>query len=215
MSKNIKEKIYQLLAKIKILPFIQALRILKVIEIDYGHFYSVFKLQSIDKYGNPIPWFTYPAIDFIKSLDLSEKRLFEFGSGNSTLFWSQNCKEVLSVEDNKYWFNKISKQIKREKIKNVKLIYAPRKSNYLSAIRKSSKKLDIIVIDGSYREECINKNTINKLKPKGFIILDNSDKYPQISKKLEVFGFKKIDFNGIGPINPYTWTTTFFYKIKN
>src|SRR5688572_27957818 len=34
-----------------------------VIQYEYGHYQSKKKQSAIDKFGNPLPWFTYPAIE--------------------------------------------------------------------------------------------------------------------------------------------------------
>src|SRR5947207_2879388 len=47
-----------------------------------------------------LPWFSYAAIDFLKSYLGNEMQVFEFGSGGSTLFFAQHCKSVASVQAN-------------------------------------------------------------------------------------------------------------------
>ena len=54
--------------------------------------------ESIDNLGNPIPWCTYPFISFIMERLNKSMELFEYGSGNSTLFYSQYVKHVISLE---------------------------------------------------------------------------------------------------------------------
>src|SRR5688572_10403591 len=49
--------------------------------------------------GQPIPWYTYPAIEFIRQLDFSQSTVFEYGSGNSTMFWAASAARVISVEE--------------------------------------------------------------------------------------------------------------------
>ena len=39
----------------------------------------------LDRNGNPIPWYTYPAIEYLSQFDYSRKTIFEFGCGNSSL----------------------------------------------------------------------------------------------------------------------------------
>lgn len=58
----------------------------------------------IDKDGNPIPWYTYPAIEYLSQFDYGDKKVFEFGCGNSSLFWAVRAQEVISIEDNPSWF---------------------------------------------------------------------------------------------------------------
>jgi hypothetical protein len=53
----------------------------KILAIEYGQFRTIKNWACIDKNGNPIPWFTYPAIEYLNCLDLSECLVFEYGMG--------------------------------------------------------------------------------------------------------------------------------------
>ena len=76
-------------------------RILKIIEFDYGHFLTVKSGKAVDNDGSPIPWFTYPAIDYLKQLDFSEKDIYEYGAGYGSYFWANRAKSITSVENDK------------------------------------------------------------------------------------------------------------------
>lgn len=56
---------------------------LKILEMDYCHFYSKPFNAGIDKKRKPISWFTYQALEYIKQLELSEKILFEYSCRNA------------------------------------------------------------------------------------------------------------------------------------
>ncbi|HUQ21233.1 MAG TPA: hypothetical protein VM099_16555, partial [Gemmatimonadaceae bacterium] len=45
------------------------LQLLNGILVQYGWLKSLIGGKPVDKDGMPVPWFTYPAIDFIKQLD--------------------------------------------------------------------------------------------------------------------------------------------------
>ena len=51
----------------------------------YGQFETMKKWSCLDREGRPIPWYTYPAIEYLASLDLSGMKVLEYGSGNSSL----------------------------------------------------------------------------------------------------------------------------------
>lgn len=55
---------------------------------DYGQLRTIREKRCIDKLGNPIPWYTYPAIEYLKTIDFSRKLVFEYGGGSSTLWWA-------------------------------------------------------------------------------------------------------------------------------
>jgi hypothetical protein len=167
---------------------------------EFGH-----SLQKItNSKGEPVPWYTYPAIEFLKQIDFSSKTVFEYGCGNSTLYWGNEALRVTSVEDNKEWFNKISTL----KTKNLIIKHIIDKEHYINEIYNYD-PFDVIIIDGSYRYECAIAS-INRLSPKGIIILDNSDWCENAPKILREANLIQIDMNGFGPYNPYTWTTSIF-----
>lgn len=204
---EIKEVLNKILLKIHILPFITAVRSLKTLEVDYGHFKSAYRWESIDCQGKPTPWFSYPAIEYLKGLDLSKMTVFEYGSGNSTLFWSKYSAGVTSIENNTKWFNLTSKKLKSNK--NSQLILEKNKIKYINSINRNKTRYNIIVIDGEYRFEC-SQEAIKRLKLGGFIILDNSEWFTKIRDHLRKQNLIEIDFSGFGPINPYTTTTSIF-----
>lgn len=38
---------------------------------DTGHFRSALRGNPVSKDGGPVPWYTYPAVDFVAQLDFS------------------------------------------------------------------------------------------------------------------------------------------------
>ena len=82
-----------------------------------GHFLSSIQSKAVDKKNNPIPWYTYSCIDFLQTFNFKNKKILEFGSGQSSIWWSKLSQEVHSLEDNYYYEKKISKL----KINNLKV----------------------------------------------------------------------------------------------
>lgn len=126
---------------------IQAARIcLKILESDYGYKNSVETQSSVDGKGNTIPWFAYPAIEYIKQFDLSDKVIFEYGSGNSTRFWETRAKRVISIEHDEKWFNKMKSLVSSST--ELRLILD---NSYPDEISKFDEEFDGIIIDGRCR----------------------------------------------------------------
>jgi hypothetical protein len=69
-----------------------------------------FNFAPIDKLGNPTPWFTYPAINYLKDVINKDMKVFEYGSGYSTVFFNSNAGQTVSVEHDEDWFNHIKNQ---------------------------------------------------------------------------------------------------------
>jgi hypothetical protein len=177
----------------------------KILSVEYNQFNSMRKWSCEDKHGMPIPWYTYPAYEYLRQLDFSDKIVFEWSSGNSSLWWAEMARQVISIEHNKEWYDKIRK---RKKL-NQEILLHINKDDYVNAIRDGDTLHDVIIIDGIHRESC-TRIAFNFLKPGGMIIFDNSDWHPVSCDYLRSLGLIQIDFFGFGPINKYTWATTLF-----
>lgn len=182
---------------------------------DEGWFKSLDMKQPLDKNGRPIPWFTYPAIDFLKERLNKELSVFEYGCGNSTLFFSERIKEIISVETDFEWYNKIKPKLKS----NSNLILYDNKLvdyAYEETIKQFDKKFDIIVVDAIKRNEVMIV-AVDYLNPSGVIILDNSniEDYKSGIEYLLSKGFNKLDFWGIQAGYLNKTCTTIFYKSNN
>jgi len=206
MIKLIKKHILKIIPK----NILNIYGINKIFLNKYGYVKTIQLKLPINKNDEPIPWYTYPAIEYLNQLDLKDKAIFEYGTGNSSLFFAKKSKNVTSVEDNKEWFDKIIKN----KPDNLNVIYQKDKNDYLSSITKLDKKFDIIVIDANYRLECCSYVKLF-LEDDGLVILDNSERDQDCAKYLrDNLDLIEIDFFGIGPINNYAWTTSIFFSRK-
>jgi hypothetical protein len=88
-------------------------KFLKFIEMwqkDFAIERTIDEKVCVDKDGNPIPWYTYPAIEYLSQYDYSELKIFEFGCGYSSAFWAERAKKVVSIEDKTDWFEKWKKE---------------------------------------------------------------------------------------------------------
>jgi predicted O-methyltransferase YrrM len=172
----------------------------------YGQYRSIRNSSSINERGEPIPWYTYPAIEFLNQFDFSDKKVFEFGSGNSSLYWSERCLSLISIEHDQDWFNKTKNNIRS----NQRLFLRNNKDEYVKSINEFESEFDIIIIDGLYRQDCA-KEIKNLNRESGIVILDNSDWYAETAKFLrDSMDMIQTDFHGFGQINNYTWTTSLF-----
>ena len=177
----------------------------KILELEYGHRRSSLSHSCVDKDGNPIAWYTYPAIEYIKQLDYSDKTIFEYGSGNSSRFWSALAKQVVSVEDDKEWYEKT----RPSSGDNLKLVLAADKAAYINEILNHD-LFNVIIVDGSHRYECAQQ-ALKRLRPGGMIILDNSDWFVKTARLLRESDLIEVDMAGFAPITAFTSTTSFFF----
>lgn len=173
---------------------------------DLAYFKKWFNLRNsnLSTLEYQIPWMVFGCIDFLKVWLKPEMKIFEYGSGGSTLFFANKVNNVYSVEHNQDWYNVLSEVILQKKINNVayKLIEPTidrdfKNKNYLnpdhfiSAGEEFNGKtfysyvtaidefkdsyFDLVVIDGRARQSCISRAK-SKIKKGGILLLDNADR---------------------------------------
>jgi len=163
--------------------------------------------RAIQADALPIPWITYAAMDYLAQLDFSQADILEYGAGSGSLWWAYRARQVISVESDATWAERIRSQAP----KNLRVIGPLSGSEYVSAPLEPGKKFEVIVVDGKQREACALA-ALDHLVGGALLILDNSDWYPQICASLRQRGMLEVDFHGIGPVNDYTWTTSIFVR---
>jgi len=183
-------------------------KILEILNKEYNYAESIRQRQSVDKIGEPIPWFTYPSIFFLDQLDLKEKTMFEWGCGNSSLYFANKVKHITSIEHNEEWYLKIKGQKKH----NMDIKLCQLQDEYVNSINATDEKYDVISIDGEiYSRYNCAINALAHLNPSGLIILDNSDWLTNTSKLLRNNNLIQVDMAGVGPVNEYFWCTSFYF----
>ena len=177
----------------------------------YGYVKSLALNRPVDSNDNPIPWYTYPAIEFLEEFDMSDKRVFEFGSGYSSYYWASRARMCVSVENNHEWYENINSL----KSDNQEILFQSDKNKYADSILDYDEKFDVIIIDGRWRDLCA-QNAIKCISNEGIIVLDNSDRvnwddeYKKATEYMDSLDFIRVDFKGIGAIGQYAWVTSVY-----
>lgn len=178
----------------------------------FGLLRSFQKKISVDAQDNPIPWYTYPAIEYLEQFDFSDKIIFEYGMGNSTLYWSKYAKKVICADDNQDWYQQITNQCNH----NVTAYFEPNEQQYPATVMKAGIMFDIIVIDAIKRDECA-LFALKQIAEDGIIIIDDTERVnwsEEYKRALHILQqdnrFIQIDFYGFSAINEYTKITTLF-----
>jgi len=178
-----------------------------------GWFRSFRTKRSVDAAGNPIPWITYPCIQFLEGRLAGDMQVFEYGAGNSTRWYAQNVSSIISVENDRGWVQLLEKQGLPA---NATLIFRELDKGYAEAIQGYDTLFDMVVIDGRSRNACL-RNSLEKLSGRGIVLFDNTDRsdYQVSYDLLKEKGFRRIDFWGLSPIVPIRNCTTLFYRDGN
>lgn len=157
------------------------------------------------------PWVTPDAIPFFESLVNSEMRVFEFGSGASTLWLSDKVGSLTSVDHNKEWHSIIRSKLQDMydpiHLVHIDLLFIEDENQYAESILEYGGYFDLIFIDGAVRSECV-KTALHKIKTGGWIIFDNAEKEHH-SKGVQLLNDCSIDTQFFYGMN---WATH-FYKI--
>ena len=151
-----------------------------------------------------VPWLVFGAIDFLQNYLTPKMKVFEYGSGGSTLFLGSRVCHVFSVEHDKDWFLKTREALQKQQLNNVtynliepewdgtyenKRFNDPKNNlsslldfkgktftSYVSSIDKfPDEYFDTIIVDGRARQSCI-RQSIPKVKRGGVILLDNAER---------------------------------------
>lgn len=185
--------------------------------------------------GDGLPWMTYETIDWLSGHLTKEQRLFEWGSGGSTMFFSHHVKDVFTVEHDPVWYQTVVKTIKSKYCNNISItLVEPAKSTnidpwymstsleykdysfqaYISTIDiYPDAFFDVVVVDGRARPGCMG-HALPKIKPGGYLILDNSERaLYKMGKDLLADWKNVLTINGAGPYSSIFWETRIWQKI--
>ena len=178
--------------------------------VSSGWLTSVSSGRPVNAQGEPIPWLTYSAIDFLDLIVKPDWLVFEWGAGNSTRWWANKISHVYAMESNAAWFN----EVKANLPENSTIFHKTSEEEYVNFINTFEDNFfDVIVIDADFRNQCA-KVSVPKLKHNGFIVFDNSDvtDYDEGVLFLNNQGFYRIDFWGLIPSYLYKNCTSIFYR---
>lgn len=190
-------------------PLAKAARCAHTLLIKRGLLRSQRQSASVTAEGEPVPWITFPARDYLSQLDFSGASVLEYGGGLSSLWWARRAASVVTVESDAGWVERV----KSGAPGNLQIIGPVSLDEYARAPLAEGRTFQVVVVDGKQRKECAEA-ALPHLDPAGLLVLDNSDWHPGICAWLRERGMLEVDFHGFGPINDYTWTTSVFFHAR-
>lgn len=185
----------------------------------------------------PVPWLPHSATGFLESFLQPEMRVFEWGSGGSTLFFAKRVALVVSVEHSGNFLPSIREALVEHKIENCDLLHIPPElgeigthvsnpehyfsghypgqnfERYASAI-DGRELFDLVMVDGRARPSCI-KHGHELVRPGGYLMLDNSSRShyrPALAEFLANWECRV--FFGYGPYLRNPWRCTTWRRIQ-
>lgn len=134
-----------------------------------GHFRSSLAEAAVSSSGDPLPWYTYPCIDLLSQKSFAGRSVVEFGSGQSTLWWSKHAAKVIAFENDPAWYERVKDSLPGNASVNLISDWIMRDDPL-----KGDERFDIIVVDGLDRARA-TELAISHIAPCGAIIIDNSE----------------------------------------
>ena len=159
------------------------------------------------------PWIEEEAIEWLEEQVRPGMKVFEYGTGGSTLFFARRTKEVVSVECYPEKYEKFTHLLKQKMKSSFKVSlnlvppvedpkpfpYSHESYNsfdeefihlslkeYVNFIKEYGNKFfDIVLISGRARASCI-RAAVPKVKPGGLLILNDSERY-EYQDAIELF----------------------------
>lgn len=192
--------------------------------------------RSVDAQGRYVPWLTYPCIAYLETLDLTDKKILEFGGGASTVYFAERSKQVWTIETDPNY----SRVLRHLDLTNVEVIdfqshdplthtdlgveierVALLDAQYttrgeietvgasISLINQLISRADLILIDGGPRH-LYSKLVSQSAKDSAIVVIDNTDMdvLEGITEYFTDGAYLKVPMAGLGPLNAYGWVTT-------
>ncbi|MEO0394143.1 MAG: class I SAM-dependent methyltransferase [Pseudomonadota bacterium] len=200
-------------------------------------FYSLLAIHHLDRMiALDVPWWTYTAIDHVEAFlaRQSNPRVFEYGSGASTVWLAKRSAEVISVEHDDQWYQTLSPRLMAMPHVAYHLVpptadgdetdldeagdYRSKKHDhaglcfreYAASLDKDDGLFDLIVIDGRARHACL-RHAIPKLAPGGLIVFDNSWRR-RYRAGIRRSNLEPLVCTGMAPALPVPDQTTLLYR---
>jgi predicted O-methyltransferase YrrM len=190
-----------------------------------AHWRTLYAIHDVDDLVRlDIPWWTYGAIDAVQShLEHlgGRARVFEFGSGASTVWLGRRSAEVYSVEHDDFFAGIMQRVLVDAGVSDtVKLIQAPPATSadpqvrsgrqgedeldfaeYVEALAQAGGTFDVICVDGRARVACALA-AVEYLNPDGIMVWDDSQR-PRYADGIRHTGLSVHRFRGFAPSLPY------------
>ena len=191
---------------------------------DLGWQLSVRAGSPIDQDGGPLPWMNYGAISVLDSIVRRSTRVFEYGSGYSTVWLNQRSDCVHGVEHDPAWHERLKRMDTGGHGFAVRCIPcggdsldAPPDDPYVNAPGDvdGPHGFDLIIVDGLARRTCLQ--VVDRyLRPGGVVVLDDAERMAvQGARRMmqEEKGFRELAITGPKPAFGHLVTTTFYLPL--
>jgi hypothetical protein len=145
---------------------------------------------------------------FIEKYLTKDDVLLEWGSGNSTLYFSGIVKKVITIEHDIDWVNTLSDVINAYNVDNIEIhqisAHSPEPipcryeqfKDYIEYVKKNEFKFTKVLIDGRARKYCA-KSIWDYIDEETIVFIHDFNR-PDYQMTLKYYNILDVDFNGQG-----------------
>ncbi|MFB6355202.1 MAG: hypothetical protein ABEJ65_01635 [bacterium] len=184
----------------------------------YGEWYDSFSAKGMFQEQ---PWLPFECIEWLDHYLDMEMKVFEWGTGGSTVFFAKRVEQVWSIEHDSDWYNRVNNELNNRGMNNVELMLEPPEDSkestveygsekkpyrdasfrsYVKSIDRSDESLfDLVLVDGRCRMGCL-KEAKSHVASGGCIVLDDAQRsrYQQARSIMETWSVERV-FDGLKP----------------
>lgn len=185
-----------------------------------GWLRSVFKGYACNAKGEPMPWLSMPAVEYLESLDLNGVDILELGGGSSTLYFARRGANVVCIEQYPKWRAWLEVELAKLSIHNVKIY--PSLSMYMAerdAVGTCTNTLpafDLLILDDNPHDELLEMCLCKYRMLFKAVLIDNTEVPVHERGKENYFvtylqHTTRFDFSGFALGNCIQQTTSLYY----
>ena len=162
------------------------------------------------------PWIVQASIGWLRRRMRSDWSVLELGSGRSTLWFARRAGQVISLEDNEYWYPRTKERLEEAELRNVDLRLRAVEDFPLEVDSLPDAAFDLVVVDFLEAPTVTRidsvKPAMKKVRPGGYLLLDDSDR-PGYAKAFELLaGWRFRKFTGVKDEWPEACETGIFRR---
>ncbi len=153
--------------------------------------YWVWEKLNPDK-----PWMCPGTIDFCQAKLSQSMKALEFGSGRSTVWFSNLVGTLTSVEYDARWYEQVKQRLAEARATNVDYRLVPLNHQMSEPERAEYEhppdyvavadgfpdgSLDFVVVDGHYRKTCV-RHAVPKIAKGGYLLVDDANRWASLDE---------------------------------
>lgn len=173
---------------------------------------SWVRLKASGKYL-VLPWWTWPAIRFVRKQLHPEDKVLEIGSGYSTLWLGTQVASVLSIEENVNWSQRIGFEIAKRGLPAITLVEG--RSFEMMRRYLPETAWNVVIIDGPNDRVEIFRELLVQACPR-VVVFDDTDmaRYREVATGPTPPGYVLHRFKGFKPQTVHPCETSVFVAVQ-